>query len=169
MKGSWTQEEINYLKKYGPSVPRAELARRLGRGSSSVGKIMRRKQLPVYEGAYRKWTKDEVARLYWLVERYGFREIAKKMGRTPASVFKKIQAMKMRTRANVHSMESAAKETGYHQYQLKRARNALGQRWKLTTYRTPGKAGRMQRYTITETQLEQLCEYLKNETYKQAA
>jgi IS30 family transposase len=165
-KDVFTKEEIEYLLKFGSTVSRAELARQLGRTSSGIGKVMRRNQIPVFEGAYKKWSRSEVARLYVLVDRWGFREIAKILGRTPASVFKKIQSLNMRTRANVYSMESAARETGYHQYQLKRAREALGQQWTLTTYRTKGKKGRMQRYTISPNQLEKLCEYLKTDPLK---
>jgi len=162
-KGAFTPEEIEFLWQFGSTTSKAELARRLGRNSSGVGKFMRRNQIPVFEGTYKKWSQSEVARLYVLVDRWGFREIAKILNRTPASVFKKIQSLNMRTRANVFSMESAARETGYHQYQLKRAREALRQDWKLTTYRTKGKKGRMQRYTISPNQLEKLCEYLKTD------
>lgn len=168
-KGVWTETEIAYLKKYGATIPRSELARRLGRESSSLCKFMKRHNLPVYEGRYRKWTKHEVAQLYDLVEKLDLREISKELNRTTASVFKKIQALRMRVRANVYSMESAAKETGYHQYQLKRARDALHQKWKLRVYQSPGRSGRMMRYTITPLQLTRLCEYLKTESPQQRA
>jgi IS30 family transposase len=156
----FTAEDIKYLEENSATVARSDLARHLGRERSSVSGFLKRAGLPMYNGKHRRWTKKEVSELFDLVERFGHKEIALKLGRHPQSVSTKIKALGLTTRTEVYSLYRAAKETGYYETMFKRAKRALGQKWVRTSHGQG--VHKMHRYTITKVQLQRLCDWLRD-------
>lgn len=163
IRNNWSAEDKQFLL-MNPQKSIEELALALGRNINSVGSYLRRHQI-AHRAVKRKWTKREIGDLYLFVERYGPHIIAKKLGRTLWEVRRKTQHLKIRTRTEVYSEQRAKKVSGYHEYQLQRARFALKQIWKMETFQGPGKRPK-KRYTITQKQLDEMCEYLKTDPLK---
>ena len=156
----FTAEDIQYLEENCAKVSRTDMARALGRDRSSIGSYIKRVGLPIYNGKHWRWSKQEVHELLKLVERFGHKEIALKLGRHHRSVSSKIKEMGLTTRTEVFSLRKAARETGYNETMLKRARAALEQQWALGQH---GQGARkMQRFTITQAQLQKLCDWLRD-------
>lgn len=161
---SWTTEEKKYITENHLCQSVNELAKALGRNVPSVGSFLRAHGLSrVYEK--RRWSKAEVFRLYLFAERYGPRLIAKKMKRSLTEVQYKIRHLQLKTRSEVYSQVRAREVTGYHEYQLQRARDALGQVWRREVFRRDGTRPKT-RFTITQKQLDALCEHLKTDPWK---
>jgi len=163
-KRRWTDAEKKYLEENHKRYPIAQLAKDLGRNIASVGSYLRGHGLARYY-AKRRWTTGEVFKLYLHAERYGPSIIAKKLNRTVEEIRRKTQRLRIGTRTEVYSEREAKKETGYHEYQLHRARAALGQEWKVELFSGPGRRPK-KRYTITQRQLNDLCDYLKTDPLK---
>jgi len=161
---NWTAEEKKYLGENHRRLSISELSTALERSIASVGSYLRKNKL---ERKYvsRPWTKREVADLYLYVERYGPHIISKKLNRTLWEVRRKTQHLRIKTRTEVYSEQRAKKVTGYHEYQLQRARFALKQIWRVETFTGPGKRPK-KRFTITQKQLDEMCEYLKTDPLK---
>jgi len=162
---TWTVDEKKYLEENHQLLSTSELAQALSRSIASVGSFLRKNKL---ERKYvsRPWTKREIADLYLYVERCGPHIIAKKLNRTLWEVRRKTQHLRIKTRTEVYSEQRAKKVTGYHEYQLQRARFALKQIWRVETFSIqPGKRPK-KRFTITQKQLDALCEYLKTDPLK---
>lgn len=141
----------------------AEIARTLDRNRGSVSKHLSRKKLTTLK-KYRYWSKGDIFKLLKFAERYSYKEIAKKMGRTPNNVDYMLCKLKVSTRTEVFSLRRMVRETGYDKHQLYRAKKALGQVWPIARYSKDIRASKpMPRYRVKRSQVEALCEYLKYE------
>lgn len=162
---AWSVEEKKYLEENHQRLTISEMAQALGRNIHSVGSYLRSHGLARHYEK-KRWSNGEVFKLYLYVERYGPHVIAKKMACSLLEVRRKIAHLKLKTRTEVFSQAKAKKVTGYHEYQLQRARDALQQTWQRETFvsRNGGKA--KTRFTITQKQLDALCEHLKTDPLK---
>lgn len=161
----WTEEEKKYVADNGATTSIVELARALSRNIASVDSYLRRHTITRHY-VNTVWCQRDVFELYRLVERYGPKVIAKKMGRSKAEITYKLRHLKLHTRTEVYSQWRAWKATGYHPYQLNRAKRALGQIWMREIFRRRKGARPKVRFTITQKQLDALCEYMKTDHLK---
>ena len=109
------------------------------------------------------WTAQDNYKLLTLCERYTLDEISKRLGRGREAVKQQMLKRGLRPRTEVYSMSGAARATGYHRVQLERARDALGMNWHWNKHGTKGL------WTITQKQLDEMCEYLKTEGQSKVA
>lgn len=158
----FTDAEKAFMQANSATMTPSEIGRALGRGRAAVRKYIVTKGLPKFT-RYRYWSPKDVEQLMELSERYSYKEIAKRMGRTPDNVDYKLCQMGISTRTDVFSVRKAMRYTGYDRRQLERARDALNQLWVLDKYRLQKNKKPMLRYRISYVQLEQLCDYLRTE------
>jgi hypothetical protein len=155
----WTEKEEAELREYAKTMTKKEIASKLGRTCHSITLklgalfIRARSEKP-------RWSKDEDQELMRLSEKYSPLTIAKKMTRSYPSIKERMISLGIKAFNGTYSAKAAAEYTGYAVSQLERARDAVGQTWKKQPHSWT------KRYVITEEQLEELCEWLKNETWK---
>jgi len=161
----WNSEEKTYLEANHQYLPIAAMAQALGRTPHSVGSYLRAAGMARHYEK-KRWTKGEVLKLYLYVERYGPHAISEKMKRPLTEIRRKIVHLKLKTRTEVYSQARARAVTGYHEYQLQRARDVLRQVWRRETFPSPRGGRDKVRFTITQKQLDALCEHLKTDPLK---
>ena len=160
----WTPEEDQYLRNNAATQTLRAMGDALHREDSAVwGRLKRLGIMDRKNKPHRAWTKREQFQLMTYSEKYGIQKLMELMGRSKDSIFSQVKQMGLRLRCDVYSLNSACKATGYHYTQLERARDALGQLWRWERFRGFG------RFTISQNQLEALCEYLKTEGQQEAA
>lgn len=158
-----SEAEKAYIVENAPKMTTSEIARKLNRHRSGIAKHARKLGVrPLVK--YQYWSKTDTFRLLEFSEKYSYKEIAVKLGRTPDNIDYMLGKLGVKTRSAVFSIRKAEKYTGYHRTQLYRAKKELNQHWVLKEYRKKKNKKPMLRYRIGEDQLEKLCEYLKNET-----
>lgn len=161
IRNVWTVEQIADLRRLLLSESPHIVAKRLGMSMPAVLTKIRMLGLS-YIKAKRPWSRSDVLELMALSEKYGRREIAKRTKRNIGSVNNKMKALGLHAFQGSHSMRGAEKQTGYHHLQLMRARDALRQNWRKLDWRNRG------RFVISDDQLTEMCEWLKQEQWKQS-
>ena len=121
------------------------------------------------ENRHRKrWSAHEILKLYTMVSISSPRNIAKALGRTTIAVVRKMEKMKLTPGQGHYSVRDIEEKTGYARSQLVRAKESLGQHWQRKPdsggYRKRSDARKTnRRYQLTEQQLEELCDWLRDE------
>lgn len=155
---AWTEADKSYLLKefnpdqQGPSA--LAIAKHLGRTRSSVVNELRRLGFWERLGEYKPWTKAELFELMSGCETLTNHELARKLGRSYTSVKFKMYRLGYKPLCAVYSLKEVRANTGYADYQLRRAKKKTGQKWH---------KARSNRFVIHENQVQELCEYLKEE------
>lgn len=166
-RNPWTTAELDKLKELWGTMRDSEVAASIGKTISSIRikatilnlRAQKGKRAGTRSGEVTSpWTKEEEM---VLVKNVGL-----------CSVFELMEMLPRRTRAGIESRcrklgfsptqgtftrLGIERETGYDWRQIRRAKDAIGQVWKRYGIR---------KYIITEDQLDDIIEYLKNETTK---
>lgn len=158
----WSDEDIAKLREYAGKMPVKELAAKLGR--TYVATYVKAREIGLNASFSRKrWTQEEYKKLLEC-EHLTIAELADSLGRSRQVTANKLRERGYKFLCGVYSLKGASKHTGYNMDQLQRARKALKQKW-----RRVKSFGTHMRYKISEEQLEEICEWLKNDTWKRGA
>jgi len=103
-----------------------------------------------------RWTKHDQYVLLQGISIYGLRWFQRKTGRTLAAIYSKAHRICGQGGMSRGSfgLRQASRETGYHPTQIRRAREALRQKWKRTSPHG--------RYLIYDEQMDELIAWLKS-------
>lgn len=166
-RGSWTDVEVARLRAIWGTMKDAEVAKDLGKTVSGVRLKATALRLREEKGKRAGTRSGEVTYPWSKVEEM---VLLKNVGHS--SIFELMELLPNRTRAGIESRCrrlgfsptqgtytrcGIERETGYDWRQIRRARDAIGQVWKRYGVR---------KYIITEEQVDDIIEWLKNETRK---
>ncbi len=102
----------------------------------------------------REWTKPEENYLLFRCEKYTVEELADRLNRTPKDIRARLKLLDLEASCGVYTLNRASQTTGYDKAQLERARVGLAMRWRVNSSGF---------FAITEDQLKDLCDYLRDE------
>jgi hypothetical protein len=152
----WTEEETKALRELAGTMPVADIAAKIGR---TVGGIRSHARInKIWLGFKRKrWTKEEDQELMVAVESLPVKRIAKAINKSVNATRNRMFRKKFRSLCGVYALNEIMRETGYQLCQLRRAKEALNQKWTMLKW---GKRGR---YAIEHCQMEALTNWLRDE------
>lgn len=166
-RGSWTDVEVTRLREIWGTMKDAEVAKELGKTVSGVRLKATALKLREEKGKRAGTRSGEVTYPWSKVEEM---LLLKNVGHS--SIFELMELLPNRTRASIESRCrrlgfsptqgtytrcGIERETGYDWRQIRRARDAIGQAWKRYGVR---------KYIISEEQVDEIIDWLKNETRK---
>lgn len=166
-RGAWTEVEVSRLRDIWGTVKDAEVAKDLGKTVSGVRLKATALKLREEKGKRAGTRSGEVTYPWSKLEEM---LLLKNVGHS--SIFELMELLPNRTRASIESRCrrlgfsptqgtftrcGIERETGYDWRQIRRARDAIGQVWKRYGVR---------KYIISEEQVDDIIEWLKNETKK---
>lgn len=166
-KGSWTDDEVSRLRNIWGTVKDVEVAQSIGKTVSSVRLKATALKLREEKGK-RAGTRSGEITLPWskeeemvLIKNIGHSSIFELMeqlpNRTRAAIESRCRRLGFTPTQGTYTRCGIERETGYDWRQIRRARDSLGQMWKRYGVR---------KYIISEDQVDDITEWLKNETRK---
>lgn len=153
---SWSNEQVEFLRINSSNMTVAQMASRFGVSKQDVINKLRAEGLG-FSKVRKEWTSRDVYELLLHTETKGRSEVASKIDRSLGSVHTKLKQLGVKSFAGRYSLQEAIRATGYCAYQLQRARRALDQQWTKVKWKTTG------RFIITCDQLDEMCDWLKEE------
>lgn len=160
----WTDEQVDILRSMWGEVRDSVIAQKIGRSVSSVrfkaGDLGLRDEKGRRTGsrpgrAVRPWTHEEDLILKSNVGYLSIFELMEKLpGRNRFAIERRCYELGFSPTQGTYTRLQVERDTGYDWRQIKRARDATGQKWKRYGDR---------KYMITEDQRDEIIEYLKNE------
>jgi hypothetical protein len=132
----WTEDEIDYIRESAPTLSSAEIAQNLKRSRQMVQVkarergikfFVRRNSNGIVGNTGRRWSQEEITRLWGLSERHTIREAAAKMpGRSYQSVANKVDELRISFKTNRLQLKDVAEIFGVNPATIARRRNNLG-------------------------------------------
>jgi len=104
------------------------------------------------------WPAKKVREVILLAETNTVRQISQRLNIPFRTIRNYLWRSGLRACSDLLTLTECARKTGYTRHHFKRAKEALGQKW-----RSGGHMARGKSWGITEDQLDEMCEYLKNE------